>query len=53
METQVQWLLGANYTGLTETERPLECIQEPGDVVLRIAIEMPPFPLFFLLKMQR
>jgi len=33
METQVQWLLGANYTDLTEAERPLECIQEPGDVV--------------------
>lgn len=33
METQVQWLLGRNYTSLTEGERPLECVQEPGDVV--------------------
>jgi histone arginine demethylase JMJD6 len=33
METQVQWLLGENYTTLSEHERPLECVQEPGDVV--------------------
>ena len=33
METQVQWLLGENYTTLSERERPLECVQEPGDVV--------------------
>ena len=32
-ETQVQWLLGSNYTSLSEDARPLECVQEPGDVV--------------------
>ena len=33
METQVQWLLGANYTELAPEQQPLECVQEPGDVV--------------------
>ena len=30
---QVQWLLGENYTSLNDQQRPLECVQEPGDVV--------------------
>ena len=33
MQTHVEWLLGENYTMLAPEQKPLECVQQPGEVV--------------------